>query len=264
MEHGGDLGVAEPAVLVEEEAQEFRLRELRLASEASELRVVLPAYQRAHLIDDLNAEIARLRRARHILLLAQLGDALREIRSLRRPEIGDLREIRPHGVGRDVRAAVNYLPIGRQEGGRRPAAHVVAPVHVGPLVVVDADRDIALVDQPDDFGIAVARLVHDVAPVAPHSADREEHRLVGDLRFLERLLAPRPPSDLGRAVRARRETEGHSGISSNSILLPNGSITYVRRQPGIGSASSKRAPVARSFATVASRSSTRNAKCRRG
>ena len=70
MEHCGDLGVAEPAMLVEEEAQEFRLRELRLASEASELRVVLPAYQRAHLIDDLNAEIARLRRARHILLLA--------------------------------------------------------------------------------------------------------------------------------------------------------------------------------------------------
>src|SRR5207247_11128536 len=135
---------------------------------------------------------------------------------------------------------------------------------VGPVVVVEADRHIARVDQPDDFGIAVARLVHDMAPVAPHSADRAEHRLVGDLRFLERLLAPRPPSDLGRAVRARRETETHSGISSNSILLPNGSNTYVRRHPGIGSASSKRAPAARSIAIVTSRSSTRRAKCRRG
>ena len=53
----------------------------------------------------------------------------------------------------------------------------------------------------------------------------EEHRLVGDLRFLERLVAPRSPSDLGRAIRARRKAEAHSGISSSSILLPNGSIT---------------------------------------
>ena len=264
MEHRRDLRVAEPTVLVEKEAEKLGLREFRLAPKAAELRVVLAAHERPDLVDDLKAEIARFRRASFVLLLAQLGDALRQLRSLRRPEIGDLREIRPHGIGRYVGAAVNDLPIGCEERRRRPAAHVVAAIHVGPLVVVHADRDVALVDQPDDFGIAVARFIHDVAPVAPHRADREEDRLVRDLRLLKRFLTPRSPADLGGAVRAWRETEAHWGISSSSILLPNGSNTYVRRQPGIGSASSKRAPAARSVATATSRSSTRRAKCRRG
>ena len=70
MEHRRDLGVAEPPVLVEEEAQKLRLRELRLAPKASELGVVLPAYERPNLIDDLKAEIARLRRTSFVLLLA--------------------------------------------------------------------------------------------------------------------------------------------------------------------------------------------------
>jgi len=264
MEHRRDLGIAEPAMLVEEEAQKLGLRELRLAAETAELRVVLPAHQGAHLINDLKAEIARLGCARLVFLLAKLGDAVRELRPLRRPEIGDRPEVRPHGIGRHVRPAVHDLTVGRQERGRGPAAHVVATVHVGALIVVDADRHVAFVDKADDLGVAVARLVHHVAPVTPDGADREEHGLVGDLRLLESLLAPRSPSDLGRAIWARRKAEAHSGISSSSILLPNGSITYVRLQPGIGSASSKRAPAARSFATVASRSSTRSAKCRRG
>src|SRR4030081_1149774 len=155
------------------------------------------------------------------------------------------------------------LAIGRQERRRRPATQVVAAVHVRTFVVVDADRHIPLVDQTDHFGIAVTCLVHHVTPVAPDRADREENGLVCDLRFLECLLAPRSPSDLRGAVRARRESKCHS-ISSSSILLPNGSKTYVRRQPGMGSASSKRAPAARSVFTAASRSSTRSAKCRRG
>src|SRR5206468_562373 len=174
-----------------------------------------------------------------------------------------LREVRAHRVGRDVRAAVDDLAIGGEERGRWPAAHVVAPVDVRTLVVIDAHRHESFVRKTDDFGIAVARLVHDVTPVAPHRADREKHRFVGNLRFLEGLLAPRSPCDLGGAVRARRETECH-GISSSSILLPKGSNTYVRRHPGIGSASSKSAPLSRSVFTVAFRSSTRSAKCRRG
>ena len=70
VEHRRDLGVAEPPLLVEEEAQKLRLRELRLAPKASELGVVLPAYERPNLIDDLKAEIARLRRTSFVLLLA--------------------------------------------------------------------------------------------------------------------------------------------------------------------------------------------------
>src|SRR5438309_12008318 len=158
---------------------------------------------------------------------------------------------------------MNDLAIGRKERRRRPATKVVPAVHVRTFVVVDADRHIPLIDQTDHLGIAVARLVHHVTPVAPDRADREENGLICDLRFLECLLAPRSPSDLRGAVRAWRETKRHP-ISSSSILLPKGSNTYVRRQPGMGSASSKRAPAARSVFTVASRSSTRSAKCRRG
>ena len=93
MKHRRDLRVAEPAMLVEKEAEELGLRELRLAPEPSELRIVLPAHEGAHLIDDLNAEITGLGRSSLVLLLTKLCYALREIRTLGRPEVGDLREI---------------------------------------------------------------------------------------------------------------------------------------------------------------------------
>src|SRR2546425_2667523 len=100
VQHRCDLGVAEPAMLVEKEAQKPGLRELRLAPEASELWVVLPTDERTDLIDDLKAEIAGLRRASLVLLLAQLGDALRELGSPRRPEVRAFREERTHRVPR--------------------------------------------------------------------------------------------------------------------------------------------------------------------
>ena len=40
VDHGRELRVTETAVLVEDEAQHFRLRELRLAPEAAELGIV--------------------------------------------------------------------------------------------------------------------------------------------------------------------------------------------------------------------------------
>ena len=61
----------------------------------------------------------------------------------------DLVEDVAHLVRRDVRHAGHHLAAGREERRRRPAAHVVARVDVGPLVVVDADGDEALVDEPD-------------------------------------------------------------------------------------------------------------------
>ena len=61
VQHRCDLGVAEPAMLVEKEAQKPGLRKFRLAPEAAELWVVLPTDQRTDLIDDLKAEIAGLR-----------------------------------------------------------------------------------------------------------------------------------------------------------------------------------------------------------
>ena len=82
VEHRRDLGVPETAVLVEKEPEQLGLRELGLASEPSELRVVLPAHQRTDLIDDLDAEISGFRCPRLVLFLAELGDTLREVRAL--------------------------------------------------------------------------------------------------------------------------------------------------------------------------------------
>ena len=207
VEHRRELRVAVAAVLVEEEAEDLGLWELGLAAEAAELRVVLAADDRPDGIDDLGAQVTRLRGAGLTLLLAHLGDPLGDVAALVAPDVGDLVEVGAHRLGWDVGAPVDDLAVGREERRRRPAAHVVAAVHVGALVVVDADRHVAVVDELDDLGVAVARLVHDVAPVAPDRADREQHWLVRDLRLLERALAPRPPRDLRRAVRARREVE---------------------------------------------------------
>src|SRR5713101_1470787 len=82
VEHRRDLRITEPAMLVQQETQELRLRELRLASESTELRVVLPTHERPDLIDDLKAEVTRLRRASLGLFLAKLSDSLREVRAL--------------------------------------------------------------------------------------------------------------------------------------------------------------------------------------
>ena len=53
VQRGGELGVAEATVLVQDETEHLRLRELRLAAEPAELRVVLPAHERGDAVDDL-------------------------------------------------------------------------------------------------------------------------------------------------------------------------------------------------------------------
>ena len=221
------------AVLVEQEAKEPDLRELRRAAEAAELRVVLAANERADGVDDVRRKLALLRRcairrglARLRLLLVELGDAGGDLLALGGPHLVDAIHRLPHLVGRDVRPAVDDLSLRREEDGARPAAHVVATVHVGTLVVVDADRHVAVVDDLDDLRDAVAGLVHHVAPVAPHRADREQHGFALLACLGERGVTPAAPFDLARAVGPRREAElAHSGISSSSILLPNGSNT---------------------------------------
>ena len=202
LQHRRELGRAVTTVLVEQEAQDVHLRELRFAAEAAVLGVVLPADKRADHVDDLRRYVPRLWRARDRLLSAAVVDASLDVVALESPEIRDGDDRAVHRLGVEVRPAVHDLAVGRQERGRGPAAHVVAAVDVGALVVVDADRDVAVVDLADDVGIAVARLVHHVAPVAPHRRDPEKDRDVAFARFGERPITPLAPADLARAVRS--------------------------------------------------------------
>ena len=122
-------------------------------------------------------------------------------------------------LGREVRAGVERLAVGRHEDRRRPAAGAGHPdrrlhrhrVDVGPLLAVDLDVHEELVHERGRR-LALERLVrHDVAPVARAVADRDEERLVLGPGALERLVAPLVPVDrvLGvlEEVRRRRRRE---------------------------------------------------------
>ena len=124
-----------------------------------------------------------------------------------REEALDLAQQSMHRVWWDVRSAVHDLTVLGEDGGRRPAAHVVASVHIGPAIVVDPNRDKSLVDQVDDRIGGVRRLVHDVTPMTPHRGNREQDRLRLITRFVKRFIAPLAPADRTGAVRARRKME---------------------------------------------------------
>src|SRR5262249_15770180 len=81
----------------------------------------------------------------------------------------------------------------------------VALGDVGPLVYVDPDRDEALAQRRADLGVAVGRLVHHVAPVAPRrrAIDQDEAVLAGGAG--EHLGRPGLPGEaLHGAARAGR------------------------------------------------------------
>ena len=123
-------------------------------------------------------------------------------------------------LGRKVGAAEERLERGGQEDAHRPAAAAghglhrghVDVVQVGALLAVDLDRHEVAVQLLGD-GRVLERLVrHDVAPVTGRIADRQEDRLVLDLRPLERLSAPGIPVD--RVVRVLEEVRARLGGQS--------------------------------------------------
>jgi len=151
-----EIRIAVAPVFIEQEAKEAHLRKLRRAAEATELRVVLSTHQRADGVDDVRGQLAALRLARGRLLLSELGDAAGDLLAFGGPHLIDAVQRLPHRLRRDVGAAVDDLALRREEDGAGPTAHVVAAVHVGPLVVVDAHGDVAVVDDVDDVGGAVS------------------------------------------------------------------------------------------------------------
>ncbi len=112
---------------------------------------------------------------------------------------------------REVGPDVERLPVGRQPGRQGPppaAGHLLADAHVHrvdvrPLLAVDLDGDVVLVEQFRGGLVLKALLFHDVTPVAGGVADREEDGDVPLPRGLERLFVPRLPLD--RVVRVLAE-----------------------------------------------------------
>ena len=72
---------------------------------------------------------------------------------------------------------------------------LVADVDIGALIAIHFHGDEMLVHDGRHFGIVVRLAIHHMAPVAPHRANVEEHRLVFPLRGSERLLAPFVPTN---------------------------------------------------------------------
>ena len=106
-------------------------------------------------------------------------------------------------VLREVRAAEERAPVGREEHRHRPAAatgHRLDGLHVDrvdvrPFLAVDLHVDEQPVHDRGDVGVLEGLVGHDVAPVARRVADREEDRDVPVARGGERLVTPRVPVD---------------------------------------------------------------------
>ena len=103
----------------------------------------------------------------------------------------------------------------RRETGQRPSAGagqlrrriLIVLVEVGTLVGIDLHRHEETVQSRRNFRISVRRLVHHVAPVAPHRADVDHDRTIERPRQRERLRTPWLPSNRAR----RRLAQIHAG-----------------------------------------------------
>ena len=186
-------------------------RELRRPPEAAPLRVERCSQPSYGLAEQRLGQ--RLRRRRATTGLLDCADQLRRraghlpaaLTVGARDRLQHLAEARQPvtRLRREVRAAVEGLPLRREEGGQRPAAvprerhdrvHVDR-VEVGAFLPVDLDVDEELVLEARGL-LVLERLVrHHVAPVARGVADGEEDRAVLVAGARERLLPPRVPVD---------------------------------------------------------------------
>ena len=104
---------------------------------------------------------------------------------------------------RKIRSTVKRLAFGGEKGRQRPAALpanggdrcLIAAVYIGALIAINFYCDEVLIDDLRNLGVLVRFPVHYVAPVAPHRADIEQHRLVLLLGRGQRRLSPLMPAD---------------------------------------------------------------------
>ena len=211
--HPSQLFVAAQRGLLEEEKDGVCLRELRGAAEAAVLRVVSVLHRAQDFVDQGGVQGAGAASHPRGRSLPRLQDAAGDLRLVVAVVARDRHQRAGHLVRRQVGGAGEDVARRCEKRGRRPAAHVVALVDVGANVVVDAHRHVVTIDDVDHARVGVGGLVHDVAPVTPHRGDGEQDRTPNRPGFVERLLRPRAPVDLGRAVGPRREVKFGRGLT---------------------------------------------------
>ena len=116
-----------------------------------------------------------------------------------------------------------------------PDGALVSAVDLGSFVPVDLHGDKPIVDDGRHFLVLVALPVHNVAPVAPHGADVQEHGLPLLGGQAEGLVTPRMPLDrlVGCALQSMRWSLGRGGwwswrlvtVSEFGSYLCNGSFS---------------------------------------
>ena len=135
----------------------------------------------------------------------RLGHVVRLVVERARHRLEDARK-RRHAVpidGREVGAAMEGTPVGRQEDGERPAAAADHELHrphvdvvdVRAFLTIDLDVDEPLVHERRGVRVLERLAFHDVAPVTGRVSDREEDRLGLRAGAGERLVAPGIPVD---------------------------------------------------------------------
>ena len=148
--HGQKAPVATPDRGGEQQAEGVGLRELGFDPESAVERVVEGRYGATHRgggrleIGRGGLEIGR----RHAGL--RRGARCRQLGRVLPVVLAHALEDREELVGRQVGRAGQHLAGRCEKGDGRPAAHVVAPVHVGAPVVVDAHGDVPLGDGGHD------------------------------------------------------------------------------------------------------------------
>src|SRR6202035_2444140 len=118
---------------------------------------------------------------------------------------------------RKIRAAEKRAPIGQQKSSEWPTAltgdgtdsRLITRIDIGPLVAVHLHGDEIVADDFGDFRIFVGFTVYYMAPVAPHSANIQQHGFVISLSAFECRVAPLIP--INRLMRGRPQI-GTGGI----------------------------------------------------
>jgi len=92
---------------------------------------------------------------------------------------------------------------------------LITAVNVRTLIAINFDGNEILIDDLGNVSIFVGFAVHHVAPVAPHRANVQEHRLVLLLGFFESFTAPLMPVNwlVHRRPQVRRRSLG-KGVES--------------------------------------------------
>ena len=190
--------------------QDRRLRKLRRAAQAAVDRIehiadlprggVKLAHADRHLARGPRL-LGEPRQQRHAVLLDPAGFVAEQPRHL--AQHIDKGRAAETALFRKIRAAPHRLAGGGEKHRHRPAALLaqqmqrahVNLVDVGPFLAVHLDVDEQFVHHPRRRFVLERLVRHHMAPVAGGVANREQNRLAGFFRFIERPRAPLPPVD---------------------------------------------------------------------